>query len=41
MLDAFREIVLVDFEFEAGHGERPKPVCVVAKEIRSGRVWRL
>jgi hypothetical protein len=41
MLDAFRAIVLCDFEFEAGHGERPKPVCMVAKEVRSGRVWRL
>jgi len=41
MLDAFREIVLVDFEFETDHGDRPKPLCMVAKEVRSGRVWRL
>ncbi len=37
----FREIVLADFEFEAGTGERPVPVCLVAKEVRSGRVFRI
>ena len=47
----FRHVVVVDFEFEfGGHsstedagrsGERPRPVCMVAKELRSGRVWRL
>jgi hypothetical protein len=39
----FREIVLVDFEFEIAAGERPAPVCLVAHEMRSGRrfrVWR-
>jgi DNA polymerase-1 len=41
MLDGFREIVLVDFEFQSGHGERPKPVCLVAWELRSGRKLRL
>ena len=40
-----------DFEFEfGGHasadaagrsGERPRPVCMVAKELRSGKIWRL
>ncbi|MET4514306.1 DNA polymerase [Bradyrhizobium sp. I1.7.5] len=44
-------IVVVDFEFhfgghaskeEAGRsGERPRPVCMVAKELRTGEVWRL
>ena len=29
--------MLVDFEFEVGHGERPVPVCLVARELRSGR----
>jgi len=36
----FREIVLVDFEFEIGKGERPVPVCCVAYELRSGRCFR-
>ena len=35
------EIVLIDFEFIAGHGERPRPVCCVARELRSGRLFRL
>jgi hypothetical protein len=37
----FREIVMVDFEFEIGPGERPVPVCLVAHELRSGRRFRL
>jgi DNA polymerase-1 len=53
MLDAlpFRHVVAVDFEFDfgghasaeaaGGSGERPRPVCVVAKELRSGQTWRL
>jgi hypothetical protein len=36
-----REIVLADFEFEIGQGERPVPVCVVAHELQSGRHFRL
>jgi hypothetical protein len=36
-----REIVLVDFEFEAGQGERPVSVCLVAHELRSGRHFRI
>jgi len=35
------EIVLVDFEFEIGQGERPVPVCLVAHEWGSGRHFRL
>jgi DNA polymerase I len=34
----FREIIAIDFEFETGEGENPKPVCMVAKEIGSGRL---
>ena len=44
-------IVVADFEFEfGGHatfedasrsGERPRPVCMVAKELRTGQEWRL
>jgi DNA polymerase-1 len=47
----YRAIVAVDFEFEfGGHasteeaarsGERPRPVCMVAKELRTGQAWRL
>jgi hypothetical protein len=43
MLDAFREVWAVDFEFVATPGERPTPVCLVARELKSGRtikVWR-
>src|SRR3954462_2925940 len=37
----FREVWLVDFEFVAEPGERPVPVCLVARELRSGREMRL
>src|SRR6266567_1982611 len=47
----FRYLVAVDFEFEfGGHasfedasrcGERPRPVCMVAKDLRSGQTWRI
>jgi DNA polymerase family A len=39
----FRSIVAVDFEFEFGgnNGNRPRPVCMVAKELRSGKTWRV
>ena len=45
MLDGlpFREVALVDFEFVAPLGERPEPVCLVAKLLRAGltiRLWR-
>lgn len=39
-LDAFREIWLVDFEFMANDGERPTPVCLVAREWRTNRLHR-
>jgi DNA polymerase I len=51
MLQAFRHIVVADFDFEfGGHatfeeasrsGERPRPVCLVAKELHSGQEWRI
>jgi hypothetical protein len=53
MLEAlpFRHITGLDFEFEfGGHasfeeaarsGERPRPVCLVAKDFRSGQTWRM
>ena len=40
-LDAYREVRLVDFEFSVPPGERPLPVCLVAREFRSGRTLRL
>ena len=44
MFSQFREIWLVDFEFEfggsRGQGELPRPLCLVAREFRSGRIVR-
>jgi DNA polymerase I len=36
----FKEIWCVDFEYIAGSGERPVPVCCVAQELRSGLIVR-
>ena len=45
MLDLlpFTSVVVADTEFEFGgrDGNRPRPVCVVARELRSGREWQL
>ena len=41
VFDAFEEIWLVDFEFGAPAGERPAPVCMVAREFRTGRIVRI
>jgi DNA polymerase-1 len=39
----YRHLVAVDFEFENGgrDGNRPRPVCMVAKELRTGQCWRI
>lgn len=37
----FRQIWLVDFEFRAPAGERQIPVCMVAREYRTGHTLRL
>jgi len=37
----YREIWAVDFEFVGDPGENPKPVCLAAWELRSGRKLRL
>jgi hypothetical protein len=39
----YRYIVAVDTEYEFGgvDGNRPRPVCLVARELRSGQTWRL
>ena len=39
-LSSANEIVFLDFEFIVEPGERPQPVCMVAIEQRSGRVFR-
>jgi len=41
VLDQFREVVVVDFEFTATSGNRPEPVSLVAHELKSDRVIRL
>jgi hypothetical protein len=40
-LNSFVEIVCLDFEFQAPPGELPRPVCLVAKELRSGNLHRI
>ena len=42
-LSGFDAIVADDFEFEFGgrDGNLPRPLCTVAKELRTGQVWRL
>src|SRR5262245_63942614 len=40
-LDAYREVWMADSEFQAIPGERPIPICLVAREYRSGRTLRL
>jgi hypothetical protein len=37
----FREVWLADFEFQALDGERPRPICLVAHELNSGRQLRI
>ena len=34
MLETFREVVVVDFEFTTTTGGRPGPICLVAHEQR-------
>jgi DNA polymerase I len=41
LLANFNEIWLCDFEFIADPGERPRPICLVARELRSNRKLRL
>jgi hypothetical protein len=50
-LSGFRHVVVADFEFEfGGHdsfeaasssGERPRPICLVAKDLCTKQTWRL
>jgi DNA polymerase I len=41
MLDAFREVWCVDFEFGAPPGERPDVRCLVARNLKTGQTLRL
>ena len=40
-LPHFARVWAADFEFAASTGERPCPVCLVAKELRTGQTLRL
>ena len=40
-LAAFTEVWCIDFEFQQPDGELPVPICVVARERRTGRVLSL
>ena len=40
-LKRYGEVWLCDFEFGAGDGERPSPVCMAAWEVHSGRQLRI
>ncbi len=37
----FQQVWLLDFEFQSLPGERPQPVCLVAREVRTGQTFRL
>jgi len=37
----YQEVWAVDFEFRALTGERPEPICMVAREFHTGRTIRL
>lgn len=39
-LDRFRHPIAVDFEYSAPPGERPGPICMVARDLRTGETWR-
>lgn len=42
-LSSFAHISLVDFEFQSLNGNRPLPICMVVKDLRTGthqRYWR-
>ncbi|MCW2205590.1 hypothetical protein M2227_007680 [Bradyrhizobium elkanii] len=36
----FKHVNCIDFEFQSGRGGRPKVVCLVVHEVRSGETWR-
>jgi hypothetical protein len=40
-LSPYRRVWAADFEFTTGPGERPVPLCLVARELRTGALVRL
>src|SRR5262249_55173281 len=40
-LTPYRQVWVTDFEFTALPGERPAPLCCVAREVRTGELKRL
>jgi hypothetical protein len=36
----FQQIIVWDTEFQVEAGGRPDPVCVTARELRSGQEWQ-
>jgi hypothetical protein len=40
-LTDYEDVIFVDFEFVAGHGERPDVVCLAWHELSSGQTFRL
>jgi hypothetical protein len=41
MLPQFNRIYVIDFEFFADPGEKPKLVCLVAHEIKSNKTYKI
>src|SRR5262245_32674101 len=39
-LDHYRSVWALDFEFHQPPGDRPQPICLAARELRSGRLVR-
>jgi hypothetical protein len=40
-LSLFSQVWLVDFEFHQPEGHRPQPICMVARELHTGRILRV
>jgi len=41
MINGFKHVIAIDFEFSAPNGERPLVVCLVAKDLITGDKWRI
>ena len=43
MYSPYKHVIACDFEFEFGgvEGNKPRPVCMVAKDLVSGKEWRM
>src|SRR5262245_9455626 len=37
----YQNVIVCDFEFQAPPGERPRPLCMVARDVVTGSEWRL